>query len=83
MERAAQGTAAGGQAELIRQANALAALRCYWGSTHHLGMTGPLWWASPRSGGTALADRHPAGLHRQLAQHRGYVPALALGAGPR
>jgi len=78
MERAAQDDAAGGQADLIRAANALAALRCYWGSTHRLATTGGLWWAWPRDGGgTLLAALHPAGLHRQLTRRCGYVPALA------
>jgi hypothetical protein len=77
MERAARDDAAGGHAELIRTANALAALRCYWGPTHRLGTAGPLWWADPRDGEHATVTAGcPAGLHVQLAARCGYVPPL-------
>jgi hypothetical protein len=83
MGRAARDDAAGGQADLIRAANALAALRCYWGPTHRLGMIGDRWCAWDRDG-TAVTDTHPAGLHVQLAVRSGYVPPLGRGrAGKR
>lgn len=78
MARAARDGAAGGQAELIRWANALAALWCSRGRTHRLGVIGGLGWPWRRAGGgEPVAARHPAGLRRQLARPFGYVPALA------
>lgn len=74
MERAARDGTAGEQAELIRRANALAALR--W--THRLGVMDAMGWSWRRAGGgEPVAARHPAGLRRQLARPFGYVPALA------
>jgi hypothetical protein len=82
MGRAAGDRAAGGQAQLIRRANALAALRYYWGRTHRLGTAGPLWWAQSRDGnGLGLAADCPAVLHVQLAARCGYVPALGRAGG--
>jgi hypothetical protein len=77
MALAARDGAAGGQAELIRRANALAALWCSRGRTHRLGVIGGLGWPWRRVGGEPVAAQHPAGLRRQLARSFGYGPALA------
>jgi hypothetical protein len=77
MGRAARDGTAGGQAELIRRANALAPLWCSRGRTHPLGVGGLGWSWRRAGGGEPVAARHPAGLRRQVARPVGYVPALA------
>jgi hypothetical protein len=78
MARAARDSAAEGQAELIRRANALAALRCYRGQTRRLGVMDAVGWSRRCAGdGEPVAARHPAALRRQLARPFGSVPALA------
>jgi hypothetical protein len=76
MARAARDGAAGGQTELIRRANALAALWSYGGRTHRLGVIDGVGWPWRRAGGgEPVAAQHPAGLRRQLARPFGYAPA--------
>jgi hypothetical protein len=61
-------TAGPGYAVLIRTANALAALRCYWSSTHHMDVIAGIWLACRRDGrGCVVAADCPAELHLQLA----------------
>jgi hypothetical protein len=74
MARAARDGAGGGQAELIRRANTLAALRCYRWRTHPMGVIDGVGWPGRRADrGGPVAARHPAGLRRQLARPFGYV----------
>jgi hypothetical protein len=62
---------------LIRTANALAALRCYWSSTHHMDVIAGVWLACRRDGrGLVVAADCPAELHRQLAHQSGSWPSL-------
>jgi hypothetical protein len=65
------------RADLIRRANALTALRCYWGGTYRLASMGAAWAAEPREGGPAVTACSPAGLHWRLVARCGYVPSLA------
>lgn len=79
MGRAARDDGASGRADLIRRANALAAVRCYRERTRQVGVIDGLGWPCRRAGGEPVAARHPAELRRQLARPFGYVlvPALA------
>lgn len=79
--RTAGGHAAG--ADLIRRANALTALRCYWDPTHRLGACGAVLMAVPRDGGPVVAALSARGLRWRLVACRGYVPSLRLGAESR
>jgi hypothetical protein len=77
-------TAGPGYAVLIRTANALAALRCYWSSTHHMDVIAGIWVACRRDGrGRVVAVGCPAELHRQLAHQSWLRPGLVNPRRPR
>jgi hypothetical protein len=63
---------------MMRAANALDALRCYWNDTHHLDVIDGIWLAFHRDDATGVAAASsPAGLHWQLAEHSGFAATLA------